>query len=61
MAVIMICLFRQDGDTPLHKSAHRGRTEIMQLLIVGNANINARNEVSDESEGVLLAFGHRKI
>ena len=31
---------KSGGDTPLHKAAKRGRTEIVQFLIAAGANVN---------------------
>lgn len=32
------------GDTPLHLAAERGHEEVVMVLILCGANINARNE-----------------
>tara|TARA_B110000014_G_scaffold90972_1_gene62497 strand:+ start:1715 stop:1987 length:273 start_codon:yes stop_codon:yes gene_type:complete len=32
-----------DGNTPLHYAAFQGLSEILELLITGGADINARN------------------
>ena len=32
-----------DGNTPLHNAAFQGLSEILELLITGGADINARN------------------
>jgi ankyrin repeat protein len=37
--------FEQDGSTPLHLAAKRGRTTVIELLLNKGADVMARNQV----------------
>ena len=39
-------LLLQDGDTALHHACHWGRTEVVEILLMNNADISAINKVS---------------
>ena len=48
-------LFRhQFGDTPLHKSAANGHTEMTSTLIGANADVDAVNKVSGDEKRVSI-------
>ena len=39
-------MFLQDHQTPLHRAARCGLTDIMKVLIDNGADVNAKDEVS---------------
>ena len=41
-------LLLQDGDTALHLACYYGRTEVVEILLMNNADISATNKVSDK-------------
>ena len=41
------------GDTPLHDAAHRGKTEVVELLLAANAPVDVQNK-----KGRGPQFGH---
>ena len=39
-------MFPQDGDTPLHWAARRGKEDVVKVLVEKGADVNAVNSVS---------------
>ena len=38
----------QNGSTALHLACYRGHTEVVEILLMNNADISATNTVSDK-------------
>jgi ankyrin repeat protein/erythromycin esterase-like protein len=49
------------GDIPLHYAAEKGYKEIVELLIVKGADINAKNADGDTPLNVAVRFGHEDV
>ena len=41
-------LLLQDGWTALHQACYWGHTEVVEILLMNNADISATNKVSDK-------------
>ena len=41
-------LLLQDGWTALHLACYNGHTEVVEILLMNNADISATNKVSDK-------------
>ena len=39
-------MYLQDDDSPLHRAAYGGHTDIVKILIEKGADVNAKNKVS---------------
>lgn len=53
---IMIDLFEQNLDTPLHWASREGRDAVCSLLLSRGANINLRNQVRFKRNSSLFSF-----
>ena len=40
-----LCRVPQDGETPLHLAAHRGRVAVVEQLLAAGADVEAKDTV----------------
>ena len=46
-STVVSCMCFQDGETPLHKAAMKGRIEVCQELLAAGADCNIKNTVKN--------------
>jgi len=51
----------QDGRTPLHEAAARGRLEVVQMLLENGADFLARTDAGESPEGLATARGQTQV
>ena len=47
MCFTQLCVFKQTGNTALHRAAVRGHIEIVKVLLECDADVDLKNEVHD--------------
>ena len=47
--ILLMNVYAQNGNTPLHLASWGGNPEVVKLLVQSHANVNVKNNVSTES------------
>jgi hypothetical protein len=58
------CTKNDDGWTPLHQAAAKGRKEVAELLITNDADVNAKNDIGKtplHEAALVRSHGNRQI
>ena len=56
-ALTDVFVHTQHGRMPLHYACDNGHTEVVKVLLQSGADVEAKNEVSAESIGVVAVIG----